>query len=128
MNARAGALEGRVAVIIGGGSGIGRAATLALAHNGARLVIGNRSEDAGEETVPQITEGGGEAVFQKTDVSEEEEDVQALVKRATGEFGRLEDMALTTLASPGRWLHSEIRAPTTWTSPLPSTFGASFCA
>ena len=89
MDDRTGALEGRVAIVTGGGSGIGRAAALALAQSGARLVIGNRSEDAGEETVRQISEGGGEAVFQKTDVSEEE-DIRALVKRAVDEFGRLD--------------------------------------
>ena len=99
MDGRAEALEGRVAIVTGGGSGIGRASALALAKSGARLVIGNRSEDAGEETVRQISDGGGEAVFQKTDVSEEG-DVQALVKRAVDEFGRL-DLAFNNAGVTG---------------------------
>ena len=63
-----GALEGRVAVVTGGGSGIGRAASIALARCGACVVVANRREPEGEETVALITRAGGQAAFKRTDL------------------------------------------------------------
>jgi NAD(P)-dependent dehydrogenase (short-subunit alcohol dehydrogenase family) len=81
-------LTGKIGVVTGGGTGIGRATALAMAEAGAVVVIGNRDAGKGEEVVGLIRQAGGKAVFQKTDVSKPA-DVQALVARAVSEFGRL---------------------------------------
>src|SRR6188472_2613040 len=60
--------EGKVALVTGGGSGIGRATAVAFAREGAHVVIGNRNVELGEETVSMIRETGGNARFQRTDV------------------------------------------------------------
>lgn len=64
-----GALDGMVALVTGGSSGIGRAASLAFAREGAKVVVASRGTQAGEETVRAIEHADGEAVFVKTDVS-----------------------------------------------------------
>ena len=73
------ALKGKVGIVTGGGTGIGRATALAMANAGAALVIGNRDAAKGEEVVALIRQGGGRAVFQKTDVIRPG-DVKALVE------------------------------------------------
>jgi NAD(P)-dependent dehydrogenase (short-subunit alcohol dehydrogenase family) len=70
-------LTGKIGVVTGGGTGIGRATALAMAKAGAVVVIGNREAGKGEEVVGLIRQAGGKAVFQKTDVSKPA-DVQAL--------------------------------------------------
>jgi len=82
-------LEGKVALVTGASSGIGRESALALAKAGAAVVLGNRREDAGAETARLITEDGGRAVFQKADVTEQA-DVDSLVRRALDEYGALD--------------------------------------
>ena len=62
-------MKGKVALVTGGGSGIGRATAIKLASEGAAVVIGNRNEKAGEETVKLIQEAGGKASFFRTDVT-----------------------------------------------------------
>src|SRR5271166_6844052 len=81
-------LKGKVGIVTGGGTGIGRATALAMAKAGAAVVIGNRDGAKGEEVVQLIQQAGGRAVFQKTDVSRPG-DVKALVERAVSEYGRL---------------------------------------
>ncbi len=81
--------EGRVALVTGGGSGIGRAACLAFAREGARVVIDDIRVEGGEETLRLIREAGGEAVFVKADVSKAAE-VEAMVRTAIDTFGRLD--------------------------------------
>ena len=82
-------LEGKVALVTGGGSGIGRATALALAREGAQVVIGNRNVERGEETVSLIREAGGTASFQRTDVVVAAE-VEALVEHAVKTCGSLD--------------------------------------
>ncbi len=82
-------LKSKVALITGGGSGIGRATALLLARSGAAVVVGNRNADQGEAVVAEIRGGGGRAIFQRTDVTRAEQ-VEALVERAVKEFGRLD--------------------------------------
>jgi len=73
--------EGKVALVTGGGSGIGRATAVAFAREGAHVVIGNRNVERGEETVSMIRETGGNASFQRTDVMVAA-DVEALIEHA----------------------------------------------
>ena len=82
-------LEGKVAVITGGSSGIGRATALAFAAEGARVAIGARRQAEGEETVRLLRERGGEAVFVQTDVRQSDQ-VQRLVQSAVDRWGRLD--------------------------------------
>ena len=82
-------LKGKVGVVTGGGTGIGRATALAMAKAGAAVVIGNRDATKGEEVVALIRQAGGRALFHKTDVSKPA-DVKALVERAVVAFGRLD--------------------------------------
>src|SRR5215469_9776678 len=82
-------LKGKVAVITGAASGIGRATAIKFAGEGAAVVIADLNVEGGESAVRDCKENAGRAVFQKTDVSAEAE-IKALVARAIKEFGRLD--------------------------------------
>lgn len=79
-------LEGRVAIITGGASGIGAATTRLFVENGARVVIGDLQPELGEALARELAPN---VVFQKTDVAKEAE-VKAMVARAESAFGRLD--------------------------------------
>jgi len=81
--------ENKVALVTGGTSGIGKAAALALATEGAKVVVAGRRENEGREVVEAIEKLGGKALFVKTDVSREA-DVKALVDKTVATFGRLD--------------------------------------
>jgi NAD(P)-dependent dehydrogenase (short-subunit alcohol dehydrogenase family) len=81
--------EGKVALVTGAGSGIGRASALAFAHAGACVVISDVDAPGGEETVRQVTDAGGLARFVRTDVTDEQQ-VEALVAATVESFGRLD--------------------------------------
>jgi NAD(P)-dependent dehydrogenase (short-subunit alcohol dehydrogenase family) len=84
-------LENKVAIITGGGSGIGQQAALLFAREGAKVVIGDVNEDGGAGTVRQLEANGGEALFVRTNVSKGA-DMEALVKAAEDRFGKLDIM------------------------------------
>jgi NAD(P)-dependent dehydrogenase (short-subunit alcohol dehydrogenase family) len=89
-----GRLAGRVAVVTGGTSGLGRAIALALAREGAAVVIGDvreRTADGARPTAERIRADGGRAAFLATDVTRRA-DVEALVERTVREFGPLHVM------------------------------------
>jgi NAD(P)-dependent dehydrogenase (short-subunit alcohol dehydrogenase family) len=88
MTAVAGVLAGRVALVTGGASGIGRATAELFAERGAAVVVADVSE-AGEETVAAITAAGGQATFVHGDVSVEA-DVEAMVEVAESVYGGLD--------------------------------------
>ncbi len=81
--------HGKVAVVTGGGSGIGRAACLAFARCGAKVVVASRGHASGEATVRAIKDTGGDATFVSTDVSQAT-DVEALMKTTVERYGRLD--------------------------------------
>ena len=92
-------LKGKVGVVTGGGSGIGKATALAMARAGAAVIIGSRDAAKSEGVVQAIQQAGGRAVFQPTDVSKPA-DVRRLVERAVTEFGRL-DLAFNNAGVDG---------------------------
>ncbi len=83
-------LAGKVVIITGGNSGIGRASSVLFAREGAKVVIGARNATSGESVVKEIQEEGqGEALFVKTDVSQPGA-IENLVRTAVSHFGRLD--------------------------------------
>ncbi len=93
-------LEGRVALVTGGGSGIGRATALAFAREGAKVAIADVNVAGSEETVHLIRERGGEALFVRTDVTEAVE-VEALINDVGKTYGRL-DCAFNNAGTVGK--------------------------
>ena len=91
--------EGKVALVTGGGSGIGRATALAFGREGAQVVIGNRNVQRGEETVAMIRKAGGTASFNRTDVSVPAE-IEALVDHAVKTYGGV-DLAFNNAGIEG---------------------------
>jgi NAD(P)-dependent dehydrogenase (short-subunit alcohol dehydrogenase family) len=81
--------DGKVALVTGGGSGIGQSACRLYAREGAKVVVSDIDEKGGQDTVREIQEMGGEAIFVRADVSNPE-DCQAMVARALEEYGRLD--------------------------------------
>jgi NADPH:quinone reductase-like Zn-dependent oxidoreductase len=82
-------LQGKVALITGGTSGIGRETALLFAKEGAKVVISGRRGREGKEVVDLIFAGGGDALFVKADVSHSA-DVQSLVQKTVDKYGRLD--------------------------------------
>jgi len=82
-------LKGKVAIVTGGSVGIGQATAEVFAEEGAKVVISNPSEPAGEETAANIRARGGEAIFVRTDISSEE-DCKNCCDEAVRTFGRLD--------------------------------------
>ena len=86
-----GKLNGKVAVITGAASGMGRASALLFASEGASVVLTDLNSQGGETAVAECAAAGGHAVFQRTDVTSEA-DIKAAVERAMKEYGRLDIM------------------------------------
>src|ERR1700749_2835576 len=84
-----GILDRKIALVTGGASGIGRATALAMAREGARVAVADRSEDSAAATVALINAGGGQAIASGGDVASET-DVAAMVARTVSAFGRLD--------------------------------------
>lgn len=84
-----GMLECKVAIVTGGGSGIGESAALIMAREGAKVVVADILSPGGEATVAQIIKAGGEAIFVQTDVAKEDQ-IANLVDRALKTWGRLD--------------------------------------
>src|ERR1700677_2937719 len=94
-------LEGKVGLVTGGTSGIGRDTAVLFAKAGAKVVVAGRRELEGKETVEVIHAAGGEGLFVKTDVSKASE-VDALIQKVVEKFGRL-DIAFNNAGVEGVW-------------------------
>lgn len=82
-------MEGRVVLVTGAGSGIGRACALEFASRGCRVVVTDVDERGGEETVRMVGEAGSDAFFMRVDVTKPA-DLQAAVQAAVERFGSLD--------------------------------------
>lgn len=81
--------EGKIALITGATSGMGRATAIAFAREGAKVIMAARREQRGQEVVDQIAAFGGESIFVKTDVRKSE-DIKNLFKTIMDKYGRLD--------------------------------------
>ena len=84
-----GRVQGKVALVTGGASGIGRATALVFAREGAKVVVSDIVIAGGEETVALIKAAGGEAQFMKADVAKPAE-VEALIAKMVAAYGRVD--------------------------------------
>jgi NAD(P)-dependent dehydrogenase (short-subunit alcohol dehydrogenase family) len=84
-----GEYEGKVVIVTGGSYGIGRAAAIGFARRGAKVAIADLDVERGEETLRQVKQEGGNAIYVRTDVSSEA-DVKALVEKTVKTYGRLD--------------------------------------
>lgn len=87
----AGSMQGKVAIVTGGGSGMGRATSLLFAREGAAIMVGDIQDEGGRQTVAQIEDLGGRAAFVHTDTSDEREIIN-LVGATVRNFGRVDAM------------------------------------
>src|SRR5262252_2492776 len=85
----AGTLDGKVALVTGGGGGIGRATALTFAREGARVAVADFAAAAAHETVAQINAAGGQAITLTGDVTRAE-DVRAMIDDTLSAYGRLD--------------------------------------
>ena len=95
-------MQGKVAIVTGASSGIGRASAIAFGKAGANVVVVARRVDKGEETVRLVQAAGGEAIFVQADVTQAAQ-VEAMVEKTIAQFDRL-DYALNNAGSgsPGK--------------------------
>lgn len=105
-------LEGKVAVVTGGGSGIGVAVARAFAREGAKVVVADINTPGGERTADMIKEEGGDAIFVQTDVSSGL-NVEAMVDKAVEVYGRL-DCACNNAGTLGRRVRTHEMTEEEW--------------
>src|SRR5271169_6525153 len=95
-------LGGKVGLVTGGTSGIGRDTAVLFAKSGIKVVVAGRRELEGQETIKLVRGAGGDGLFVKTDVSKPAE-VDALIQKTVEKFGRL-DIAFNNAGIEGVWL------------------------
>lgn len=106
------ALADKVFLVTGGASGIGRASALALANEGAKVVVSDLNTTSGEETVGLLRSSGTDGLFIRADVSSAN-DVEALVQQTVAHFGRL-DGAVNNAGVGGDMLPTHQREESVW--------------
>jgi NAD(P)-dependent dehydrogenase (short-subunit alcohol dehydrogenase family) len=102
-------LRDKVSIVTGGAKGIGRAITRRLVEEGSRVVIAQRDPETGEALEQEILEGGGDALFVRTDVSIKEQ-VDGLVEETLRRFGQIDVLVnnAATSAHPGSLLEASL--------------------
>lgn len=105
-------LENRVALVTGAASGIGRATALALAAEGATVVVSDVNTSGGEETTRLLVGAGHQSVFIPCDVTRAVQ-VESLIRRITSSFGRL-DCAVNNAGVGGDMTPTDLREEATW--------------
>jgi len=105
-------LEGKVALVTGAGSGIGRATALLMAKEGARVGVLGRTESDLQDAVAEIESAGGEAIVLVADVSDADQ-MRSAVDRLAGRWGRL-DIVFANAGINGVWAPLEELAPEEW--------------
>ena len=94
-------LHGKIGIVTGGTSGIGRDTAVLFAKTGAKVVVAGRREAEGKKTLDLVRVAGGDGLFVQTDVSRATE-VQVLVRKTVEKFGRL-DVAFNNAGIEGAW-------------------------
>jgi len=107
-----GLVQGKIALVTGGGSGIGRATALKLAKEGAKVMIADYMPEGGERTVRMIAEAGGEASFVAADVSVTKQ-VEAMVAKTVETYARI-DCAFNNAGIEGRMANTVECTEETW--------------
>ncbi len=105
-------LHGKVCIVTGGTSGIGRGAAVLFAKAGTKVVVAGRREVEGKETIDLVRAAGGDGLFVKTDVSQAAE-VDALVQKTLEKFGRL-DIAFNNAGIEGSWISIAEQSEENW--------------
>jgi NAD(P)-dependent dehydrogenase (short-subunit alcohol dehydrogenase family) len=105
-------LEGRVALVTGGGEGIGRAAAILMAREGARVAVLGRTDDPLRQVVAEIEAEGGEAIPVRADISKAEE-MERAIRVIVERWGRL-DVVFANAGINGVWAPLEELAPEEW--------------
>jgi NAD(P)-dependent dehydrogenase (short-subunit alcohol dehydrogenase family) len=111
----AGILDGKAALVTGGGSGIGRATAIAMAREGARVAVSDLSKDGIDETVALINAAGGQSIAIQGDVTDEA-GVANMVTRTVSAFGRIDcafnnaGVAGRSVGPPGQRIHELTQA------------------
>ena len=100
-------LEAQVAIVTGGGRGIGRAIAKAFAQEGAAVIIAELDANHGEATAQEIVGTGGKARFSQTQVADRAS-VEAMVQATVAEFGRIDILVnnAAILGENGHVLHA----------------------
>ncbi len=105
-------LDGKVALVTGATSGIGRATAVLFAKAGAKVVASGRREPEGQQTLELIRAAGGDGLFVQTDVSQAS-DVESLVQKTVDTFGRL-DVAFNNAGIEGVWVPIARQSEADW--------------
>ena len=118
-------MKGKVAIVTGGGAGIGRASVELLAREGAQVVIAEYNEETGHAAQQAVVSAGGQAIFIPTDVSSEEQ-MRALVDAAIRVYGKIDvlhnnvggstlnDGPITKVSNDEFWLKMRVDVFGTW--------------
>ncbi len=101
-----GTLDGKVALVTGGASGIGRATALMFTREGAKLIVADTNTDGGQQTVHMITENGGEATFVQVDVTNAAQ-IEAMISKTVEIYGKL-DCSFNNAGTEGTTMVSTI--------------------
>jgi NAD(P)-dependent dehydrogenase (short-subunit alcohol dehydrogenase family) len=117
-------LEGKVALITGAGSGIGKAAALRLAQEGAKAAILSRSADELEKVAAEIERNKGEALVLTADISQPEE-MQRAVQQIIDRWGRL-DIVFANAGINGVWAPIEELSPEEWNQTISINLSGTF--